>query len=68
MTAYTSILKIIKLYFTEMALQDITAIDIEKYLSYLRTEYKGHDYAHDLHPPNSGCKYRYLVFCERATE
>lgn len=38
---YSSILKIIKPYFAGMALQDITAIDIEKYLSYLRTEYKG---------------------------
>lgn len=38
---YTSILKIIESYFSGMALQDITAIDIEKYLSYLRTEYKG---------------------------
>ena len=38
---YSSILKIIESYFSGMALQDITAIDIEKYLSYLRTEYKG---------------------------
>ena len=38
---YSSILKIIESYFAGMALQDITAIDIEKYLSYLRTEYKG---------------------------
>ena len=38
---YSSILKIIENYFSGMALQDITAIDIEKYLSYLRTEYKG---------------------------
>lgn len=38
---YSSILKIIKPYFSGMILQDITAIDIEKYLTYLRTEYKG---------------------------
>ena len=36
---YSSILKIIESYFSGMALQDITAIDIETYLSYLRTEY-----------------------------
>ena len=38
---YSSILKIIKPYFAGMILQDVTAIDIEKYLTYLRTEYKG---------------------------
>ena len=38
---YSSILKIMESYFAGMALQDITAMDIEKYLTYLRTEYKG---------------------------
>ena len=38
---YSSILKIIERYFAGKALQDITALDIEKYLTYLRTEYKG---------------------------
>lgn len=38
---YSSILKIIERYFAGKALQDITALDVEKYLTYLRTEYKG---------------------------
>lgn len=38
---YEGTTKIIKAFFSGYALQDITAMDIEKYLVYLRTEYKG---------------------------
>ena len=39
---YESMIKPIKLYFRGQTLQEITAMDIERYLSYLRKDYKGH--------------------------
>ncbi len=38
---YKALLKLLKPYFQGKALQDITTIDIQKYLRYLRKDYKG---------------------------
>ncbi len=38
---YKSLLKILKPYFQGMVLQEITSIDIQRYLRYLRKEYEG---------------------------
>lgn len=38
---YKAMLKTLNPYFQEMVLQEITSIDIQKYLRYLRKEYKG---------------------------
>lgn len=60
---YTSTTKIIKKYFAGRVLQDITAMDIERYLVYLRTEYKGR-FGKPLAPKTIHHQYRtlHLIF------
>ena len=40
---YESMIKTIRQYFSGQTLQEITPMDIERYLSYLRMDYKGHN-------------------------